>query len=194
MSKIKNYEDIQGWFDFQDVYSFIVNQVKSANLNNNRVYFCEVGCWMGKSTAYLASLIRDSKCDIKLYVIDNFEGDGSTHFQIDEVKRLGGSFYEQFIKNMNDLNLLDYVTPLKSNSTDGVNLLPNNLFSFIYIDADHKYESVISDLEAYWPKIHPGGVLAGHDFNGTTERAVMEFSKKYSKEVKRINMSWVIIK
>jgi len=37
-------------------------------------------------------------------------------------------------------------------------------FDFAYNDADHSYEGVRGDLEAWWPKIKPGGVLGGHDY------------------------------
>jgi glycosyltransferase involved in cell wall biosynthesis len=33
-----------------------------------------------------------------------------------------------------------------------------------YIDADHRYESVVSDIQAWWPKVRPGGILSGHDY------------------------------
>jgi predicted O-methyltransferase YrrM len=33
----------------------------------------------------------------------------------------------------------------------------------VYIDACHRYDDVLSDLERWWPKVKPGGILAGHD-------------------------------
>jgi hypothetical protein len=35
---------------------------------------------------------------------------------------------------------------------------------FVYIDARHDYPSVLEDLEHWYPKIRPGGILAGHDY------------------------------
>lgn len=35
----------------------------------------------------------------------------------------------------------------------------------VYIDADHKWWSVVQDLAAWWPKVRPGGVILGHDFH-----------------------------
>ena len=35
---------------------------------------------------------------------------------------------------------------------------------FVYIDARHDYASVKEDLEAWFDKVRPGGVLAGHDY------------------------------
>ena len=37
-------------------------------------------------------------------------------------------------------------------------------FDFIYLDGAHDYVNVKKELFAYWPKVRPGGVLAGHDY------------------------------
>jgi hypothetical protein len=54
---------------------------------------------------------------------------------------------------------------------------------FIYIDADHSYGSVRADLEAWWPVLRPGGIMAGHDWNWSgVERAVMEFAEAHGAD------------
>ena len=35
---------------------------------------------------------------------------------------------------------------------------------FVYVDANHSYPAVAADLHAWWPKVRPGGFLAGHDY------------------------------
>ncbi|CAK8986749.1 unnamed protein product [Durusdinium trenchii] len=48
----------------------------------------------------------------------------------------------------------------------------------VFIDGAHDYDSVSQDLKAWWPKIRPGGVMAGHDFSMSFPglmRAVLEF-------------------
>merc|ERR1712032_976974 len=35
----------------------------------------------------------------------------------------------------------------------------------VYIDADHKWWSVLQDVAVWWPKVRPGGVMFGHDFH-----------------------------
>jgi len=37
-------------------------------------------------------------------------------------------------------------------------------FDFVYIDADHNYQPVYDDLRAWWPRVKPGGIFAGHDY------------------------------
>jgi hypothetical protein len=40
----------------------------------------------------------------------------------------------------------------------------DDYFDFVYIDADHTESAVYTDLCAWWSKVRPGGVLAGHDY------------------------------
>lgn len=42
-------------------------------------------------------------------------------------------------------------------------IAPRSL-DFVYIDADHGFESVQSDLVSWYEKVRPGGILAGHDY------------------------------
>ena len=37
-------------------------------------------------------------------------------------------------------------------------------FDFVYIDDDHTYKAVKEGIEAWWPKVRPGGVMAGHNY------------------------------
>ena len=50
---------------------------------------------------------------------------------------------------------------------------------FVFLDAAHDYQSVLADLQAWWPRIKKGGVLAGHDYDGAmfpgVKRAVEAF-------------------
>jgi len=49
-------------------------------------------------------------------------------------------------------------------STDASKLLEDGHFDYIYVDARHDYCAVMEDMDAYWPKLKPGGIMAGHDF------------------------------
>lgn len=41
---------------------------------------------------------------------------------------------------------------------------PSSHFDYAYIDARHDFKGVFSDLEAWYPKVRTGGIIAGHDY------------------------------
>ena len=49
-------------------------------------------------------------------------------------------------------------------STEAAKFMKDSHFDFVYLDARHDYCAVAEDIEDYWPKVRPGGILAGHDF------------------------------
>lgn len=73
---------------------------------------------------------------------------------------------------------------------------------FVYIDACHQYRAVKRDLEIWWPKIKPGGLLMGHDiicpgepeggWGKMIQRAVFEFADQIERTVYLIpeTLSW----
>lgn len=60
---------------------------------------------------------------------------------------------------------------------------------FIFIDGDHRYESVLADCRAWWPKLRNNGrsFLAGHDYGNTggSTKGVTPAWDEFAREVKR---------
>lgn len=80
---------------------------------------------------------------------------------------------------------------------------PDLFFDFIYIDADHSYEGVKSDLELWYPKVRENGLIAGHDYDGKWDkrgiwgvrRAVDEFFAERGQTVMvRKGLVWGCVK
>ncbi len=53
---------------------------------------------------------------------------------------------------------------LRMRGNDAVKLFSDESLDFIYLDANHKFDSVYSDMKLWLPKLRKGGVFAGHDF------------------------------
>jgi hypothetical protein len=49
-------------------------------------------------------------------------------------------------------------------SVRAAGLVSNGELSLAYLDADHSFEGVTRDLEAWYPKVRSGGIIAGHDY------------------------------
>ncbi len=78
---------------------------------------------------------------------------------------------ERFDAMLNDLrawgnkvvprNLLKILRGLSDVMAEGVD---DASLDFVYLDADHTYSAIKSDIAAWWPKVRVGGTLAGHDY------------------------------
>lgn len=81
-------------------------------------------------------------------------------------------------------NLLRFGDRVQWRKLDTVHALQEHAeasLDFAYLDADHTYWAVAQEIAAAWPRIKPGGILAGHDFfHGTPDvmRAVKEFAAR----------------
>ena len=50
-----SYENIKGWFDFDDIYDLAIRRTMPAH----EPVFVEVGCYHGRSTCYLAEALLE---------------------------------------------------------------------------------------------------------------------------------------
>lgn len=155
---VKSYTDIPGQFDFPRFYSHAVEKF-------NDGIFVEVGAWFGRSTAYLAQTIIDSRKSINFYVVDTWRGSVNERGLLQTAAEYGGSVYQKFLENMEAAGVLGVITPMEMLSVDAAAEFEDNSISMVFLDAEHTYEAVRTDILAWQPKVRPGGILAGHDYS-----------------------------
>jgi predicted O-methyltransferase YrrM len=179
MSKITEhfYQKIDGWFTFPDLYRHVVK------LANQEAHFVEIGSWMGRSTSFMAVEIINSNKNIKFDCVDTWEG-SPEHLENLQVKQ--NILFDTFLDNIKPVNHV--VNPVRLTSTEASKLYADNSLDFVFIDANHSYEFVKDDINAWYPKVKKGGILAGHDYNRSWQgviQAVDEFILKhnYSLEI-----------
>jgi predicted O-methyltransferase YrrM len=64
----------------------------------------------------------------------------------------------------------DRCTVLWRESVSAAATVPDGKLDWVYLDADHRYDSVARDLAVWWPKLKHGGLLCGDDYNARMER------------------------
>jgi hypothetical protein len=58
----------------------------------------------------------------------------------------------------------DRVKVLRMDSAEAAATFAEKSLSFVYLDGDHSLDGVLKDLQAWWPKVQRGGIIAGHDY------------------------------
>lgn len=146
---------------------------------NNVRSIIEIGCWFGESTIFMASHLQRNG---KVYAIDSWIGYPRETYKITRY------VYERFLSNVIHAGLTDRIVPIRMTS-----LTANRIFAqkysravdMVYIDGDHAYKAVYSDIKAWRPYVKPGGILCGNLYAITeTEmqeirNAVQDYSDDY---------------
>lgn len=93
---------------------------------------------------------------------------------------------------------------IREMSCNAVKEFADNSVDVVYIDADHKYEPVLADIRAWYPKIKDGGILCGDDYIEGSHiekfgviQAVKDFAAEMNLEfavTNGANPSWVFCK
>lgn len=155
-------EDIPGWFDYSALYDRVVAEAKDGDV------FVEVGCWLGRSVGHLAKRVQESGKKITLWAVDHGFGTPSpveTPLHSPALTAFGGNVMGRMAWNLRECGVYDLVHPLIVPSVRAAKLFADGCLDFVFLDAAHDFVNVTEDLHAWWPKIRPGGLLAGHDYD-----------------------------
>lgn len=151
------YQDVDGWFNFRDVYDDALREAESGAV------FVEVGSWYGRSAAYMAVEIANSAKKVDFYCVDTWRGSQDLPWMARELATRGGSAFPFFEENMRKGGVRDLVRPVCLPSTEAARRFENESIDFVMIDGAHDYASVRDDVRAWIAKVKPGGVIAGDD-------------------------------
>jgi Methyltransferase domain len=143
----------------------------------------EIGVWKGTFSAALLERLEPRE----LHLVDPWEfmpekpqaiyGGGAVTGQRDM-----DQIYQEVVNRFASATEAGRVTVHRGRSVEIASSFPDSYFDWIYVDGDHSYEGVTSDLAAWRSKIKPGGCITGDDymtdgawFGDSVKRAVDEF-------------------
>jgi hypothetical protein len=74
-------------------------------------------------------------------------------------------------------------------------LFKDSSIDFVFIDGDHSLNHVSFDLLLWFPKVRPGGLVTGHDYNlASVKKPVNEFAKINGFDLVSAYRVWSFVK
>lgn len=142
----------------------------------------EVGCYAGESTL----IFLESGKISNLYAVDIWEDELGYFAKINN----GHNFslveknFDEKVKNYN-------VQKYKMDLNRAKSFIPK--VDFVYIDANHDYEYVLSDIKNSKGLIKDGGYLGGHDYNWQTPGVIKAVNEVFQGQVLTFSdTSWLV--
>jgi len=117
----------------------------------------EIGSWKGRSTVCFGRGVQDGN-HVKVFAVD-------PHLSSSKLQKIFNNSigtYEEFIKNLNDVDVSQYVESIQETSKKASENF-NDPVGFLFIDGDHKFKSINLDYRLWEPKVVNNGVIAFHD-------------------------------
>jgi predicted O-methyltransferase YrrM len=136
------YRNIKGGFQHGTIFTDLMKEL-------NEGYIVEVGTYKGRSTCFLAELIKATGKKIKFHSIDHFERDDT---DIDSVKA-----------NLIRAGVESYVEVIEAHSLEASNSYESKELDFVFLDTESPADMLWDELEAWYDKVKDGGILGGYD-------------------------------
>jgi hypothetical protein len=160
---VRTWRDIPGWFQWRHHQEEVVAHFPDA------ARFAEVGCYLGRSICSLGEVVQEAGLTTRIVGVDTARGSGHEgRANIDAhspaVDHGGGTFAGLLHRNIIDCGLADVIQLVISDSVGAAQLFADESFAWVHIDARHDYDSVVADINAWAPKVEPGGWLSGDDY------------------------------
>lgn len=138
----------------------------------------EVGAFMGLSAWGMAITAKS------VVSLDTFRANSAGQQQMDELTTLDA--YTKAVSRFG--NVRWHVGTSEQGAAAGL-----GDFDMIFLDAMHTYEDVKADIERWWPRVLPGGLMAFHDyghdhFPGVKQAVDERFGELPNRE---ITLGWI---
>lgn len=123
--------------------------------HTTKLNMVEVGCYAGESSLIFGYHFN------KIFCVDAWSSDLYKNKYREDMSEVEKAFDRR-------MDELDNFTKMKMISTDAAKFFGEKSLDFVYIDASHNYRNVVRDIDAWLPKIKPGGFIGGHDYHHTS--------------------------
>jgi hypothetical protein len=150
----KRVSHIQGFGDGRDIFAFYEFLVAEAPPG---VTICEVGNFHGRSLAYLALAAKRSGKGIRVLGADWCRGQQGF--------APAGCTADSVLRSLYDLGVVEDVTLLVNRSDLAAAHVADGSLWACFVDDDHEEPLVRASCAAWFPKVAPGGIFAGHDYH-----------------------------
>jgi hypothetical protein len=121
----------------------------------------EVGSYLGGSAVTVAAATRDRQ--LRVISVESFAG--NLNNMVDGHPLPSINSYVRQVKTTFPFLNVDAV-PLPGELA--VSQFADGSLDIVFIDGDHSTPAVLRDIDVWWPKVAPGGILAGDDYDWKT--------------------------
>lgn len=179
------WRDLPGWTcpRITELYAEMARELKPG------MVAVECGVAYGKSLAYLASVLDPGVDILAVDIWQTFQGRTSMREPFETMRRRHMSPLDAARSHVEKVLLGDdpfgedprweRIEWVQARSEDVPKYLDFDV-DFVFLDDHHEYESVYAEIQAWLPRLKPGGVISGHDCNSNYPGVELAVSRAFT--------------
>lgn len=144
----------------------------------------EFGCFHGRSTRALADNNEGT-----IWAVDPWNGE--YNYEDGSPVNMNTYVMPYFIHNLHDHIVAGHVVPVRKFSYQFS--LPDKV-DMVFIDGDHRYNTVVKDIKKAYELLREGGLICGHDYGFEGWPGVKQAVDEYVGEVQIEGSIWSKVK
>jgi len=158
------WQDIEGWFGWRSGQEEAVRSFPPGSC------FVEVGTYLGRGVCSLGEVVRNSGKNFTIVGVDTCRGSGpegprQKDYHGAAVAKGGGTFAGALHKNILECGYGDLISLIVTDSLTASRFFADASIDWVHLDANHDFENVKADIQAWLPKVKSGGWLSGDDYD-----------------------------
>ncbi len=115
-----------------------------------------LGAEIGVRKGQFSQKLLTANIDLRLLCVDAW----MPYSEMPSARRME-AYHQETVRR---LSAYRGATILRMTSVEAAKTVADGALDFVYIDAAHDFDSVMSDLIAWAPKVHRRGLVCGHDY------------------------------
>lgn len=151
--------------DLGDIYPIAINDSRSTGLLGLfKEFNYKIGVEVGVEEGIFSEEICKAVPDITIHSIDSwaaYSADGAPRGQRKAERHYGTA--------INRLSAYPNCHVLKKFSAEAILQFEDQSIDFVYIDGNHTFDYVITDIIKWSKKVKSGGIVSGHDYKKSTD-------------------------
>jgi len=145
----------------------------------------ELGSMVGMSSYVIASVAKSISCiDVWSNNLDHLSHDKEQQRIYTPHLEIIGDMYSQFQVNCSGFIDSGKLKMFRGNTQQMVDCFENNIFDIILIDADHSYQGIKNDFNAYKNKLNSTGQFVFHDYGDCMWKGIKHFCDEMVRDNK----------
>lgn len=164
---VSRYDMLRGYVDVEQPNIFKTNPkypiLRDLLLECRAKRVAEIGVFRGKTMEFVLRNNKLNKIIEEYHAIDPYPENMWKYCRLN-LSQTPEFTYNNIVNWLRKFKWKDKVKLVRKYSSEASQDYPDGYFDLVFLDGDHSFQGIMTDIVCWEPKVRIGGILCGHDY------------------------------